>query len=483
MTSLVSNAGYFPDWLVIRLPVSYKWIFSAQVAYPDDPADRARALGIFFHEWAHHFHNISTVSGIFAYSTTVSLWSSFRWTVTDGWDSAGAGSTEIPAPHRLNIERTTSYFDVVRNKRQCNSKLNQSSVGFAFYEDADAITATPIMQLSPWSDAAPTEIFHVLRCQARRARPGSGHAYENLIVEIGTLEIAEGVASMLEDLLVTSCCPDAITEPADFAPYKLLRRLTEHFIPDINNALAIACGVAALQHPDPPTGLLSILRELAEIDAADRMQRLEEIAVDFVTRNLSNIERHLTQLDNFFPVDEPMAEAAKWLNDAIRVRIGERMSEPFPELALAMRIARDPYKILEAIVDRSCAFLFLPPSNGQNSAESADLLELRPRYKGGDEERFQHGRLKMLSALHFLHQHRGEGGILSSHSVLNSSSLKSRCCPLYHMCEHPPRLGGDPNCLNAPWRVGNSTGKEMEICWYSAGAYASRCGLGAEIVN
>lgn len=481
MTSLFSNAGYFPEWMVIRLPEKYRWIFNDEAEIPSAPEDKAREYGIFFHEWAHHFHNISTVSGILAYSSTVALWSSFRWTVLKGSDSIGSDSVDVPPDHQLNIVRAIKFFSVVRNEREINSKLNSSSRGFAFHHLDSDIATTSVAQLPSLriGEVQPEE-FHVLTCQARRAR--GMYSEENVLVEIGTFEIIEGVASMLEDFVVRTICKGAVPAASDFAPYQLLSRLVEHFIPGGDQNLAIACGIAALQHPDPPVGLLHILKEARATINSERFSKVEELAKEFLSRNLANVELHLTRLDQFFPVDEPMAEAVKWLNERIRERLRERAEDPFVELRLTREIADSPKQILATVVDRSCAFLFLAgsdgtsPSSGTNVSAPADMLELRTKYTGASEERFQHGRVKLWAALHFLHRHRGENGIDSSAAVVRKSATGALCCPFYYACDHQPRVNNDPNCTHAPWRVGIQSDRLTEICWYSAGAFASRRG-------
>lgn len=467
------TAGYFPEWMVIRLPESYTWMFLENGHGPASPADRARSLAIFFHEWIHHFHNTSTISGILAFSATMSLWSSFRWTVS-AFGSGGSDSADLPEAHHVHIERMSKYFNAVRKRRECNEKLKAFNKGFAFYNDENAIVAEPIAKLPKWADGMATEVFHVLRCHARRLRGGSYSNIENVVVEIGTFEIVEGVASLLETLLVRCICPGENPEAMPFSPYELLPRFAEHIVPDINDELIVACAIASLQHPDPPTELLRILRELAPIDGKDREKFVESIAMDLVRRNRNNIELHLRYLDRRFPVDEPMAEVVKWLTVRMRARLDEREATAFPELQLLTKIAFDPTKILEALVDRSSALLFLMSTQGIAGNDSAHLLELRPPYTGRSESAFQAGRFRFWTALHFLNQHLGEENIINSKSV--ESSTASSVCPLYCHCDYPPRLRNEPSCKEAPWRIGESKLAQEEICWYHAGEIASRRG-------
>lgn len=465
------NASYYPEWMVIRLPAKYRWIFSDACAKPVKKADEACDLGIFFHEWIHHLHNISTVSGVLAYSLTVELWSSFRWTVTNGCDSEGSDAAHLDPTHRTNIERAVSYFDAIRNERSCNKKLNKFSKGFGFYSESDDIRESVVASI-PSLDGGisdPDE-FHVLACNARRAKP-NGQSYEDVLVEIGTLEIIEGVASMLEHRLVRSIHADAKIETFDFAPYHLLSRFINHAIADADDSLTIACGIAALQHPDPPIGLSQVVREVAIAPARDRLSVAENFAKAFVKASVENVRAHLANVDSLFPVDEPMAEALKWTNNSIRRRLDERLIDPFFEFQIVQRIADNPELILNQLAHRSCALLFLLGSEDEDPTLMAEMRELRPAFEGADEENFQYGRLKMWSALHFLHHHRRVGGIRSSDSVLAHAPVS---CPLYHVCDNPPRQADDPDCRIAPWRVGRLA--DRSLCWYHDGAYASRRG-------
>ena len=476
MSAEIRNAGYFPEWMVIRLPMKYRWIFENQTSKTAWTENQARDLGIFFHEWIHHLHNTSTASGIFSYTVTVGLWSSFRWTVTDGCDSSGSDCSDLSTSHRINIERAASYFDAIRNKRSANETLNEFSTGFSFFTEEFAISEKVVASL-PTFDGGTTasEDVHVISCNARRIRPDR-QAYQNLEIEIGTVEILEGVASMLERRLVRAIKPCAALEPSDFAPYQLLSNFVSAFISDSDEPLAIACGIAALQHPDPPLGLLMLVRAAAKLPSPDRMALIEKNAKSFLKASEGNILSHLANVDTLFPIDEPMGEAVKWINDSIRLRLAERLSTPFFEFELISAIATEPSAILDKILARSCSLLFLSTSKEDSSEQLAMMYELRPPYAGRDEEDFKYGRLKLWSALHFLHHHRKLGGIRSSTEVLRESGHAAVSCPLYYVCEKPPRLAKNFDCKKAPWRVGSETDRGKALCWYHDAAVASRRG-------
>lgn len=257
----LKDGSYFPEWMVLRLPDKHLWLFLENHPGPNDMSDRARSVGTFFHEWIHHYHNVSTVSGILSFATTLSLWQSFRWTVVEPFCSAGSEIESLPPAHRLEIERASQYYNFLHNKRACNEILNKSagSAGFAIFDDPAAVTLVPATTLRSVPGQESAEVFHVIRCEARRLRPGSTTNAENVTVEIGPQEIMEGITSTLEQNLVSRISPGSTVETMKFAPYKLLDRVAQHFLPDISSDLIVACGIASLQFADPPRMLLDLL--------------------------------------------------------------------------------------------------------------------------------------------------------------------------------------------------------------------------------
>lgn len=68
-------ASYLPERMIIRIRPDIRLVDEQgnPLALPT-----AHAAGVFFHEYAHFLHNISTISGIAIFVNTLELWRRFR---------------------------------------------------------------------------------------------------------------------------------------------------------------------------------------------------------------------------------------------------------------------------------------------------------------------------------------------------------------------------------------------------------------------
>lgn len=110
MTSIAAGC-YLPEIMVIKL----KPIIEA-LADPNDPSgfQNPIQLGVFFHEWIHYLHNVSTLLSISTLNCTIGLWHIFRSTYHN---SIPSGEDNIPEEDRLKLSEFISFLNETRSAK------------------------------------------------------------------------------------------------------------------------------------------------------------------------------------------------------------------------------------------------------------------------------------------------------------------------------------------------------------------------------
>jgi len=193
------------------------------------------AFGFFFHEYVHFLHNISTVSGIAAFINTVELWRCFRATVEP--DGASIGSGTLTADKTQHLETLLSYLAATRRNN----------------EPASRLIPRPFSNVRPVVQSGSDVLASVLVCQGEITSKGG--QTEPVEVSIGTLELMESAAWLLEKRVVRALDSAAQIFPVPIFPYEVAAALGEHLAPGVDEDGLLACVLAALQSSDAPAAL------------------------------------------------------------------------------------------------------------------------------------------------------------------------------------------------------------------------------------
>jgi hypothetical protein len=106
-------ASYMPDRQLITFSAAMQVI-------PEEGNSRGlfqgpHVIGYFFHEWFHYLHNVSTIHGISAFASLVSLWSAYRWTTDER--GFGQGAFTSGTPEEFKTEDLLTLLKAARMRR------------------------------------------------------------------------------------------------------------------------------------------------------------------------------------------------------------------------------------------------------------------------------------------------------------------------------------------------------------------------------
>src|SRR5450830_508148 len=234
-------AGYLPDSQVITLKENFD-----PFADPENPKGfvTPEHICFFFHEWLHYLHNVSTIHGLSAYANVVSVWSDFRHTTNE--NGISSGSDKLPTGRALQVRQKQSYLRMARTESAARIPKNITYHDFSiqsFSEEDNKIEGLDISMTN-------------IKCIVVIDEPSKPSV--ELDVDIGTHEIVEGVAWMLENKL--SLALGNIGPNPPVSPYQIVRKLAQHYVPGISDDVVIACMLCALQDSNPPSLLIDALK-------------------------------------------------------------------------------------------------------------------------------------------------------------------------------------------------------------------------------
>lgn len=457
------NPSYIPDLLLIKLPSQIvEGLFQVD-SHGKTSLDLSKwhLTGYLFHEWIHYVHNVSTLNGLYAFASMINMWANFRHKLDAAGHSMDANVlTDYAA---ASVKRTHLYRKMAaRCERNKVSVLRNTSGYVTIFSVKEVTEALP--ELLPGHEA---EFVSVILCEAEC--PIS----QGLVTfEVGTVEILEGIAFMLEEriLMANGELPTDIKT----APYKLLQSLARHMVKDIENDLVIAAAISALQTEDPPLSLARILRKMCDVAEATRMAWLEELVRAYLSEYKPLIAEALDKTAALFPLSEPMGDAVKNLLSIISDKITLRQKAPFFELLMLKQIKdankEDRANLLEKIIVEFTCPRILTLSG------SCDEITARGKiYNWGSpfvSQESLFGAQKLHAALHYLSLHLSDDGFSATNNI--TTSEVRRRCPFYDMCSYPLRHDQPDLCAHRPWESLTVPTDPREACWYRAGVRATR---------
>lgn len=444
--------------MLIRLPPELSWIVTGTGLDLTDP----HATSLFLHEWFHYVHNISTVSGVYAFASMVHLWAHFRSTLDESGKSVASRPLQGDAPKA--VSRTRAHYMGARRAHENLGVLKESR------SDFDLLGTT--LQSSPLVTHVPSDQAECATTVVCRLKVSTDATVVD--AKLGTAEILEGIASMLEAryLLAHKVLPS----PRQITPYQLLGKLARHVVADIEDDHAIGCALASLQDPDPPRALMDILGAVQAVPPQDRSSTIATLMQEQLARNDHLLERLFKQTEDLFPLDEPMGAATKEIIATMRTSIRLRRSAPLFELMLLDQAnAESPenhsQRLGRIVADVSCPRIFVTRSGPEDVVARDDIVRWTNPATASQDIDF--GLQKLHAAFHYLRLHVAEAGFRET------ATSSDRKCPFYTTCSYDLRTDQPHLCATKPWESFQIPVEPQDACWYRAAVRATRPPLDA----
>jgi len=458
-STFVMNPSYVADFMLIKLPPELASLISQEHA--DLRLDNPTEASLLLHEWIHYMQNISTISGIYAFASMIHLWAHFRSTIDTSGESVASQKLNDNANNA--VMRTHSYRATARQQRVNGGPLSEERADFSVV--SATTRETPLAACLPGEDE---EKATLVECGIQ-----VGSSEEIVVAEVGTLEIMEGLAWMIESRYLYTY--KQFSKIPKIAPYQLLLKLCRRIVPDINDNDAIACGIAALQDRDPPAGLWRILHGVKAVNSASRRSTVAHLTSHHLTQSWNLIETLLRQTDDHFPNDEAMGNAVKHITSLMRSSMVRRRDNPLFELDTLDRLEQinettRATALRDIIRELSCCRI-LSTAGGKPDTIGRDQI-LSYGHRGTNAEEFDFGHQKLHAALHFTSLHLKDDGFSETSSV--DVSDKRRECPFYTACTHELRHHMPNLCAHHPWESIKIKTDPRVACWYRAGVRATR---------
>jgi hypothetical protein len=207
--------------------------------------DNPQSFGVFFHEYAHFLQNISTVSGIAALINTLELWRCFRGSLQS--DGSSTGSSAFPSEQAEHVETLLRYLEATRRSNEPRNRLiqNPASLKIVSCGQPSAVTGQGGI------------LSTTLNCEAELTDRGG--QVEKCTVAVGTLELLECAAWLLERRAVHALDSTATVPEARIFPYHVAAALADYLAPGLDADELLGCILAALQSSDAPAAFPEVL--------------------------------------------------------------------------------------------------------------------------------------------------------------------------------------------------------------------------------
>ncbi len=447
-------ASYLPESMLIKLNPELAPLWSI-----DKPEgfDQAVSSGIFFHEYLHYLHNISTLSGIVVFINTIELWRMFRHTFDKGGFSVGSALMDAEWQEKLRM--LSSYLIGARKKHNPDLKHIISPV------DIKITSLTTEVEVANQSG----ELLTVLVCDAEVSDQG-GNA-ELCVVRIGTLELLESIAWLLENRMVKAINPMAEMELPPIFPYRVVEAAARCAVPDLDDDGIIACILAALQSSDAPEALEKLFVIAAEALRCGQNPSdvIREKVKDALNQSQSKLDEAFSRLDMEFANDGIFATAVRQIVAAARRAFELRRVDPFFELQI-IQDARANKGSFEHIIQRfvPCAVLQMLAGHDEDIERDVLMSFLPPANEHGQDP--ENGLRVLHSVFDFLGRHR------NLQSFVSTRDARKVRCPFFTCCNLPLRAKDPAICRDSPWRSIDwpEWDQEKRSCWYGTAVRITR---------
>jgi len=440
-------ATYAPEMQLLTLKPDFE-----AFADPANPRgfESPEQVAIFFHEWIHYLHNVSTVHGLTTFGTLTILWSNFRETIgADGWSH---GATNVPEKDAQDIERQYGLLKTLRSRR--STTLPQKVAPHLV--TLDQVGAVPAVESCP-------DELTVLECNALVAPATEDGVAQAHKVYITTNEILECAAYMLEEKAAVAM--KTLLPLPDVNPYLLVPKARDLLAPGLSDECLLMCALASVQCADPPRALLFLLKAgaNAQNEGDDPREAVQAAGERLFEAYQPSAMASISMIDDMFPVHEPMARAVLSTLRRIERNLSYRKKDLFFELSIVESLRQGPVTMLDAI-ERYGAPSILQQRKGDPEQMGLDLIyafDLPGEPKG----EIAAGWNMMHAAFKFLNAHLRTGSLRSTDLVVGAT------CPFYTSCQAYYRRTAAQNCNSTPWL---SVGAEEGLCEYALAVVATR---------
>jgi len=440
---MATIASYLPESQIITLSKDFPALTD-----PDELAGFKNPVqfGVFFHEWIHFLHNISTINGLSLFCTQIVLWSNFRWAM-DNQDVC-IGSIGMD---QENINFNKDFYSYIYSNRRLHHcelpsyvKLNELLFENAEISDFevsnDQVTSTSLINCT------------ILYC---------GKKYS---LDIGVLEILESAAFMLECKFINAM--NGSPQEAPFHPYQTVKGLAEGIAPSLNEDDIVCCMLAALQSNNAPYVLFNLLKD-CELKHTDcRHENLVSLAKAQLKEQDELIENSLDQICSYFPNNEPMGNFIKLTIKRIKKNLAYRNEHPFFELDIIKNVA-ERNEMMNEVIRQFGGCTIIQKRYEDDEEPQCDIMYDFDLPENNESNLF--GSKMLRACFHFMFLHyKSSGEIIKTESLDESPSNK---CPFYTVCCSSIRMSNSNVCAESPWK--SMLINDNKDCYYAAAIKAT----------
>jgi hypothetical protein len=449
MSSLTA-ASYLPDRMVIILKPEFD-------AYADIENPKGfttpETLGFFFHEWTHYLHNVSTIQGISAFANVVRLWSVFRNSI-DVNTGLSMGSAALAPYLNLSAKQIQRYLLASRAPKSNELPLAVS---------IDDISFSSVRLRTEKIEGSDFDVTTIV-CLAEIA--GGDVPTKEIVLEIGTHEILESLASMLERKIVRAFGGVNIATP--IVPYHLVEILAHFNSPQISDDAIIGCMLCSLQSSDPPHILLDAFKceKVAQEAGRDPLRELATISKESLKNTKFWVKETLKQIEDTFPVDEAMGRAVKKIVNTIRNNLFERQSNPFFEFDILNKVKNNLQYMDEAVRRYGLCTIVQERPGPLDQIQRDFMLDIA--VFGPVDYAMQEGWRKMHASFRFVALHSSQDGFMSTETMQRVKPLNFKMCPFFTACNLSLRKEKPEVCVSAPWKSIDENDLSKGSCYYQA---------------
>lgn len=448
-------AAYLPESMLIRIGPDLR-ILNAQ-GMPE-PFPTAQAFGWFFHEYAHYLHNISTASGIAAFINTLELWRCFR--VTVDLAAYSADSYAFAPKDKDHLARLLAYLDAARRNHKPKLRMIHTPV---------LLTVSSYLTEVDVEGADGQPLLTTVVCQSE-VRDQGGQT-EQVTSRLGTLELLEGAAWLLEKRMVEAVNANETAQSPPIFPYRVAEALAARAVPGLPEEAVLACILASLQSSDAPAAFVEVLGIAGEAlsDRKDPVAVLRERARAVAVQNEEQLERTFASLEAEFNGNGVMATAVRRIVGAARTSCAARRDDPFFEVD-TIRILGSGNETVDQVLQRMPSCAIMQHNYGSFDAIGRDyLLSFLPISTPveGDPE----SGLRIIHSLFdYVNRHRKPIHLASTGNAARGA------CPFYTCCSLALRQTEPEVCRRTPWEAADWSGwdEAKGTCWYGAGVRITR---------
>lgn len=432
-------ASYLPESQIITLSKYFPAL--------DDPNalkgfNTPVQVGVFFHEWIHFLHNVSTLNGLASFSLQVVLWSNFRWTMNE--QGVSIGSEDMISDE---VKNNRNFINYLHSKRKSNQAFlpAQAQASALYFKDVELFDSVVENR-----NIVSTSL---IKCKVEYG----GNTYK---FDIGTYEIFESVAFMLESKLVLKM--NGVPEKAPISPYHLVEILAGKIAPSLDKDIIICCMLASLQSNDPPHLLFMLLKHIDSLNENCRYPTLIHHVKNNLKKQLPTTDAQFKQIRSMFPIDEPMGTFIKLTLDRIESNLVFRMENPFFELSIIDEIFKEVNNF-DKFINKFGGCTVIQQRPGDEDQIQRDVMY--DFVVPGQDDTVSFGWKMAHAGFQFASKHFDIHGEIKKTNTLNYK------CPFYTVCNSSVRIDNSNICAQNPWQARSI--ENNQDCYYAAAIKAT----------